>query len=197
MAESLNMNGLSLKDSQHAAPNGAPQQNGFEKAAYIPPHMRQRGGPAPSAPNGFDGGPPPPMANGLNSSAWAPPPGQQAPKYVTMTHYMMCGRRLTLLLVAASAVHHHLAVTGPALRPSLLAATGTTHLQPPAASIVVHTARLAAAVARVVQETEHGETGSTYQDHPTHVLSVSSSALPTIHQKHTPVSTLRSMTTFQ
>ncbi|KAK5164102.1 DEAD-box ATP-dependent RNA helicase [Saxophila tyrrhenica] len=81
MADNLNMNGLSLKDSQHA-PNGAPQQNGgFEKAAYIPPHMRQRGGPPPpgGAPNGFDGGPPPPMANGLNSSAWAPPPGQQAP----------------------------------------------------------------------------------------------------------------------
>lgn len=74
MADSLNMNGLSLKDSQHA-PNGGPQQNGFsgERSAYIPPHMRGRGGAQPpaAAPNGFDGGPAP-MSNGMNSSAWAP-----------------------------------------------------------------------------------------------------------------------------
>ena len=75
MADSLNMNGLSLKDSQHAPQAGGPQQNGFpERAAYIPPHMRQRAQQPPSGgPNGFDGGPAPaPMSNGLNSSAWAP-----------------------------------------------------------------------------------------------------------------------------
>lgn len=81
MAESLNMNGLSLKDSQHADPQGG-QPNGFsgERSAYIPPHMRQRASQAPpqaAAPNGYDGGPAPapgpgPMANGLNGSAWAP-----------------------------------------------------------------------------------------------------------------------------
>ena len=71
MADSLNMGGMSLNDSQHA------QQNGFsgERAAYIPPHLRGRGGGPPSdAPNGFDGGPaqPGPMSNGMNGSAWAP-----------------------------------------------------------------------------------------------------------------------------
>lgn len=72
MADSLNMNGLSLTDSQHAPQPGAAQQNGFpERAAYIPPHMRQRAAPPSSGPNGYDGGPAP-MSNGLNSSAWAP-----------------------------------------------------------------------------------------------------------------------------
>lgn len=75
MADSLNMNGLSLADSQHASQPGA-QQNGFpERAAYIPPHMRQRpAAPSSGPPNGYasyDGGPAP-MSNGLNSSAWAP-----------------------------------------------------------------------------------------------------------------------------
>ena len=78
MAEQLNMNGLSLKDSQHAPQQGVPQQNGFpERSAYIPPHMRQRPSaqaPPPGPPNGYDGGPAPvPMANGLGNSAWAPP----------------------------------------------------------------------------------------------------------------------------
>ncbi len=69
MADQLNMNGLSLKDSQHAPQNGAPQQNGFqERSAYIPPHMRGKMG---GAPNGFDG--PPPMTNGPDNSAWAQP----------------------------------------------------------------------------------------------------------------------------
>lgn len=77
MADSINMNGLSLNDSQHAPPPGQ-QQNGFaERSAYIPPHLRGRGGPPPSAGPGFDGGPPPPaVANGTNGSANGfPPPG--------------------------------------------------------------------------------------------------------------------------
>lgn len=76
MADSINMNGLSLNDSQHAPPPGQ-QQNGFaERSAYIPPHLRGRGGPPPSAGPGFDGGPPPPVANGMNGSANGfPPPG--------------------------------------------------------------------------------------------------------------------------
>ncbi|KAF2769870.1 putative ATP dependent RNA helicase [Teratosphaeria nubilosa] len=76
MADQLNMNGLSLQDSQHA-PNHQ-QQNGFgggERSAYIPPHMRQRGGPPPGPPAGFDG--PPPPAD-LNGSAWAPNGGAYA-----------------------------------------------------------------------------------------------------------------------
>ncbi|KAK4561186.1 DEAD-box ATP-dependent RNA helicase [Recurvomyces mirabilis] len=72
MADQLNMNGLSLKDSQHA-----PQQNGFgERSAYIPPHMRgapRAGGPAGPPPGGFEDGPGgPPAAQGMNGSAWAP-----------------------------------------------------------------------------------------------------------------------------
>ena len=65
MADQLNMNGLSLADSKHAAamPNGRP--------AYIPPHLRGqslRSGPPP-----MDGpGTVIPAANsGLSSSAWA------------------------------------------------------------------------------------------------------------------------------
>lgn len=69
MADQLNMNGLSLKDSSHAGPGGQgpPQQNGFGegRSAYIPPHLRSRGGAPPpaagGAPNGMNGGdfPPP------------------------------------------------------------------------------------------------------------------------------------------
>ncbi|KAI5358911.1 putative ATP-dependent RNA helicase DEAD-box, Helicase superfamily 1/2, ATP-binding protein [Septoria linicola] len=77
MADQLNMNGLSLKDSQHAPQGGAPQQNGFggqERSAYIPPHMRSSGrGPPPAAagPGPMDGDFPPPGQNGF------PPPGAQ------------------------------------------------------------------------------------------------------------------------
>ncbi|EME39162.1 hypothetical protein DOTSEDRAFT_179601 [Dothistroma septosporum NZE10] len=93
MADQLNMNGLSLQDSQHAPQNGAgPQQNGFGagRSAYIPPHMRgsTRGpapGPAPgpvpgAAPNGLDGAngyPTPGQANGYGGPPRAAggPPG--------------------------------------------------------------------------------------------------------------------------
>ncbi|KAK4951850.1 DEAD-box ATP-dependent RNA helicase [Elasticomyces elasticus] len=74
MAEQLNMNGLSLHDSQHAPQqNGhGPGPNGFERSAYIPPHLRSRGGGPPAGME--NGGPtPPPMANGMGQSAWAPP----------------------------------------------------------------------------------------------------------------------------
>jgi len=54
MADGLNMNGLSLQDSQHNGQNG-----GFVRGAYIPPHAR-RGDPAP--------GP-----GGMDNSAWAGP----------------------------------------------------------------------------------------------------------------------------
>ena len=66
MADHLNMNGLSLSDSQHA--------NGMHggRSAYIPPHLR---GLPPQPPPGMDG----PTPNGnLNGSAWAGP----APGYV-------------------------------------------------------------------------------------------------------------------
>lgn len=73
MADQINMNGLSLHDSQHAPQaSHAPQTNGFERSAYIPPHLRSRGGGPPASME--NGGPtPPPMANGLSQSAWAPP----------------------------------------------------------------------------------------------------------------------------
>ncbi|KAJ9630624.1 DEAD-box ATP-dependent RNA helicase [Taxawa tesnikishii (nom. ined.)] len=78
MADSLNMNGLSLKDSQHAPPPQGP--NGFhaptERSAYIPPHARNsaRGPPAAA----MDGAPP--MNGGLNNSAWAPSGGYGGPR---------------------------------------------------------------------------------------------------------------------
>ena len=74
MADSLNMAHLSLRDSQHASIKGG-QPNGMqERAAYIPPHMRNRGPMPPPAgpPNGFDGGPAP-MGNGMNHGAWPTP----------------------------------------------------------------------------------------------------------------------------
>lgn len=73
MADQINMNGLSLKDSAHAPQPGQQQSNGFsERSAYVPPHMRRTGGgpaPAAAAPNGM--GPPP-----VNGGAF-PPPGQK------------------------------------------------------------------------------------------------------------------------
>lgn len=74
MADQLNMGGMSLNDSQHA-----PANNGFERAAYIPPHLRgrpQMGGPPPMQDGGMHmNGAPPPMQGG---GAWAPPPGPPA-----------------------------------------------------------------------------------------------------------------------
>lgn len=56
MADQLNMQGMSLQDSQHAP------QHGYERGAYIPPHMRQTGGRPPmnGPPAGANGGYPPP-----------------------------------------------------------------------------------------------------------------------------------------
>ncbi|KAK2752333.1 DEAD-box ATP-dependent RNA helicase [Onygenales sp. PD_40] len=68
MANNLNMGNLSLEDnSQHAPahPTG--------RSAYIPPHLRSRGGAPPPA-MGLDGSGP-----GLNASAWAPPAGGPPP----------------------------------------------------------------------------------------------------------------------
>lgn len=74
MADSLNMNGLSLNDSKHGPPAGM----GGGRSTYIPPHLRSSmRGPAPV--NNFDGagaGPTPAgaaaaAAQGLNGSAWA------------------------------------------------------------------------------------------------------------------------------
>lgn len=78
MADGLNMNGLSIKDNQHGPPNGPPNgqaNGGFERSAYVPPHMRGAargpgGPPPPGPPNGFNGPPPGPMANG--GGAWPP-----------------------------------------------------------------------------------------------------------------------------
>lgn len=59
MADQLDMNGLSLHESQHAGGPG-----GGLRSAYVPPHAR-RGGPP---------GPPPPMngPGGMDGSAWGP-----------------------------------------------------------------------------------------------------------------------------
>lgn len=61
MADQLDMGRLSLNESQHA-------QGGFERAAYIPPHLRGRGPQGPPPP--MDG-PAPMMNGGMNGSAWA------------------------------------------------------------------------------------------------------------------------------
>lgn len=77
MADQLNMNNLSLQESQHA-PKPGQQNGGFGqgRSAYIPPHMRgARGGPAPGPPAGFDG--PPPMGG---PNGFGPPPGAHGPK---------------------------------------------------------------------------------------------------------------------
>jgi ATP-dependent RNA helicase DDX3X len=68
MADQLNMNNLSLGESQHA-----PQQNGngngFVRSAYIPPHARgSAGGPAPGGrEHDFDG------AHHMNGNGFAGP----------------------------------------------------------------------------------------------------------------------------
>ncbi|TKA78532.1 ATP-dependent RNA helicase ded1 [Cryomyces minteri] len=72
MADGLNMNGLSIHENHHAGPNG------FERSAYIPPHLRNsQHRPPPGGPGGMDGAPPV-MNGGMNGSAWAPPPGGYA-----------------------------------------------------------------------------------------------------------------------
>ncbi|GAB7359380.1 hypothetical protein MBLNU230_g6031t1 [Neophaeotheca triangularis] len=83
MADGLNMNGLSIKDNQQGPPNG--QANGFERSAYVPPHMRGArgpagpGGPPPGPPPaGFNGPPPGPMPNG-GGGAWPPANGYGGP----------------------------------------------------------------------------------------------------------------------
>lgn len=74
MADQLNMNKLSLNESQHAQqapPNG--YHAGPQRSAYIPPHARSSGrGPAPPA--ALDGAPPAAAAAGdVQNSAWAAP----------------------------------------------------------------------------------------------------------------------------
>lgn len=71
MADQLNMGGLSLGESQHAAPGGA-----GGRSAYIPPHMRGLPPPAAGPPAGAPrmDGPPPPAAGGMGASAWAAAP---------------------------------------------------------------------------------------------------------------------------
>lgn len=56
MADGLNMNGLSLQDSQHSGQNGG---NGYVRSAYIPPHARREDAPRPGG--------------GMDGSAWAGP----------------------------------------------------------------------------------------------------------------------------
>ena len=64
MADSLNMNGLSLQDSKHASIG-----MGGGRSTYIPPHLR--GSSRAPPPMGLDGAAPPAM----NGNAWGPPPG--------------------------------------------------------------------------------------------------------------------------
>ncbi|KAK4941342.1 DEAD-box ATP-dependent RNA helicase [Elasticomyces elasticus] len=65
MANSLDMNGLSLNDSKHAQGGPGPMPGG--RSAYIPPHLRGQG----RGPPMMDGAGPAPAAAGLNGSAWA------------------------------------------------------------------------------------------------------------------------------
>ncbi|KKK19871.1 hypothetical protein P175DRAFT_0528483 [Aspergillus ochraceoroseus IBT 24754] len=70
MADGLKMGSLSLNDSQHApaAPSNAPVTG---RSAYIPPHLRQRGGAPAAAPVEAAAPPPPPQAQG----SWGGPRG--------------------------------------------------------------------------------------------------------------------------
>jgi ATP-dependent RNA helicase DDX3X len=75
----LDMGRLSLNESQHAGPQpNSGGGGGFERTAYIPPHLRSRGGPAPgpgagpapgigAEPGMMNGGG---AAAGMNSSQW-------------------------------------------------------------------------------------------------------------------------------
>jgi hypothetical protein len=54
----LNMNGLNLNESQHA-PHSQP--NGFERGAYIPPHLRRQDAPPVPGPPIVHSEPPPHM----------------------------------------------------------------------------------------------------------------------------------------
>lgn len=74
MADQLNMNKLTLSDSQHAQPQGPNGFHGQERSAYIPPHARgSQRGPAPADPAaGLDGA----SMNGAgapNGGAWPTP----------------------------------------------------------------------------------------------------------------------------
>jgi ATP-dependent RNA helicase DDX3X len=61
MADQLNMNGLSLGDSQHANGTGG-------RSAYIPPHLRGVPQPPPNMEPSL-----PAVNGGMNQSAWAAP----------------------------------------------------------------------------------------------------------------------------
>ncbi|KAF2141875.1 uncharacterized protein K452DRAFT_227816 [Aplosporella prunicola CBS 121167] len=68
MANQLPMDGLSINDSQHAPQPGADHGMGGGRSTYIPPHLRNRGGPPPGAMDGppmMNGGPPP-----MNGGGW-------------------------------------------------------------------------------------------------------------------------------
>lgn len=69
MADGLNMGSLTLNDSQHAPAPGGPNPPGGGRAAYIPPHLRQRQVPANAAT--ADAAPPPGPAGG----SWGGPRG--------------------------------------------------------------------------------------------------------------------------
>ena len=64
MADRLDIGRLTLNESQHA-----PQQNGFpERAAYIPPHLRNSRPSMRNGPPGMDGTPP--MNGDINGHNW-------------------------------------------------------------------------------------------------------------------------------
>ncbi|KAF2749894.1 DEAD-domain-containing protein, partial [Sporormia fimetaria CBS 119925] len=77
--DQLDMSRMSLNDSQHAPQHG-PQGGNFERAAYIPPHLRgrpqQHQGP-PQMDGAMMNGPPMHGGpGGPGGGAWAPPPGR-------------------------------------------------------------------------------------------------------------------------
>lgn len=75
MADGLHMGNLSLNDSQHApqAPAAPPG-----RAAYIPPHLRQRN-----------------VSSNMDNSAPPPGPGYGAPRYSVHSSRVLSGRPLT------------------------------------------------------------------------------------------------------
>jgi hypothetical protein len=163
-AEQLNMNGLSLSESQHAPKPGQQQQQnggyGQGRSAYIPPHMRgARGGPAPGPPAGFDG--PPPMG-GPNGFA---PPGAQA-KYVQS--FISKGEQI---LTGAALLTSSLAALADLPLLALVASTATLTVALPVVALVLD-------AHPVDQEMDAGLMASTSLARTTRVSSVTSSVNP-------------------
>lgn len=181
MADQLNMNNLSLSDSQHAPkPQGA-NGNGFVRSAYIPPHARNSN--SSRGPAALDGAPP------MNGNGFA------GPKSVSpiFASYELAQTNNFVGPALAVAV----AVVGAVPLRSLPEATVSTVVLEEVDLTETPTETLVKAVVTpVALATASGETASTFLVPQTPVSSVSSSAFPTTPTCNTVASTSRNTTTF-